>query len=70
MTAVKAAENHGDEGGLTWYFWWGILCISTQNYYTHSQNSQTSTHSQNSQTWTHSQNWETAAEVFIYTISP
>ena len=24
MTAAQAAENHGDEWGLTWYFWWVI----------------------------------------------
>ena len=24
MTAAQAAENHGDEWGLTWYFLWGI----------------------------------------------
>ena len=24
MAAAHAAENHGDEWGLTWYLWWGI----------------------------------------------
>ena len=24
MTAAQAAENHGDESGLTWYLRWGI----------------------------------------------
>ena len=37
MTAAQAAENHGDEWGLTWYFLWGIYTsIPT---WTHSQNS-------------------------------
>ena len=37
MAAAKAAENHGDEWGLTWYFLWGIYTsIPT---WTHSQNS-------------------------------
>ena len=36
-TAAEAAENHGDEWGLTWYFLWGIYTsIPT---WTHSQNS-------------------------------
>ena len=35
--AAQAAENHGDEWGLTWYFLWGIYTsIPT---WTHSQNS-------------------------------
>ena len=41
MAAVKAAENHGDEGGLTWYLRWGIyiyIYISIPAW-THSQNS-------------------------------
>ena len=30
MTAVQAAENHGDELGLTWYLRWGMYAsIST-----------------------------------------
>ena len=37
MAAAQAAENHGDEWGLTWYFRWGIYTsIPT---WTHSQNS-------------------------------
>ena len=37
MAAAQAAENHGDEWGLTWYFLWGIYTsIPTWN---HSQNS-------------------------------
>ena len=37
MEAAQAAENHGNERGLTWYFLWGIYTsIST---WTHSQNS-------------------------------
>ena len=37
MTAAQAAENHGDEWGLTWYLWWGIYTsIPT---WTYSQNS-------------------------------
>ena len=24
MAAAEAAENHGNEWGLTWYLWWGI----------------------------------------------
>ena len=37
MAAAEAAENHGDELGLTWYFLWGIYTsIPT---WTHSQNS-------------------------------
>ena len=37
MAAAQAAENHGDEWGLTWYFLWGIYTsIPT---WTHSQNS-------------------------------
>ena len=38
MAAAQAAENHGDEWGLTWYFLWGI-CKSIPTW-THSQNSQ------------------------------
>ena len=39
MAAARAAENHGDEWGLTWYFLWGIYTsIPT---WTHSQNSLT-----------------------------
>ena len=38
MAAPQAAENHGGEWGLTWYFRWGIYAsIPT---WTHSQNSQ------------------------------
>ena len=37
MVAAQAAENHGDEWGLTWHFRWGIYTsIPT---WTHSQNS-------------------------------
>ena len=37
MAAAQAAENHGDEWSLTWYFLWEIYTsIST---WTHSQNS-------------------------------
>ena len=37
MAAAQAAENHGDEWGLIWYFWWGIYTsIPT---WVHSQNS-------------------------------
>ena len=37
MAAAEAAENYGDEWGLTWYFPWGIYkWIPT---WTHSQNS-------------------------------
>ena len=37
MAAAQAAENHGDEWGLTWYLQWGIYkSIPT---WTHSQNS-------------------------------
>ena len=37
MAAVQAAENHGDEWGLTWYFSWGIYTsVPTWN---HLQNS-------------------------------
>ena len=37
MAAAQAAENHGDEWGLTWYLRWGIYTsIPT---WTHSQNS-------------------------------
>ena len=37
IAAAQAAENHGDEWGLTWYLWWGIyMWIPT---WTHSQNS-------------------------------
>ena len=37
MAAAQAAENHGDEWGLTWYFLWGIYTsIPT---WTHSKNS-------------------------------
>ena len=37
MAAAQAAENHGDEWDLTWYFLWGIYTpIPT---WTHSQNS-------------------------------
>ena len=27
MAAAQAAENHGDERGLTWYFQWGIYTL-------------------------------------------
>ena len=37
MAAAQAAENHGDEWCLTWYFRWGI-CTSFPTC-THSQNS-------------------------------
>ena len=37
MAAAQAAENHGDEWGLTWYLRWGI-CTSIPTW-THSQNS-------------------------------
>ena len=37
MATAQAAENYGDECGLTWYLWWGIS-TSTPNW-THSQNS-------------------------------
>ena len=37
MEAAQAAENHGDEWGLTWYFLWGIY-TSTPTW-THSENS-------------------------------
>ena len=37
MSIAQAAENHGDEWGLTWYLWWGIrTSILT---WTHSPNS-------------------------------
>ena len=37
MAAAQAAENHGDEWGLTWCLWWGIYTsIPT---WTNSQNS-------------------------------
>ena len=37
MAAAQAAENHGDEWVLTWYFPWGIYTsIPTR---THSKNS-------------------------------
>ena len=37
MTAAQAAENDGDDWGLTWYLWWDIH-KSTPTW-THSQNS-------------------------------
>ena len=37
LSAVQAAENHGDEWGSTWYLQWGIY-ISTPTWI-HSQNS-------------------------------
>ena len=37
MVAAQAAENHGDEWGLTWYLWWGIYTSILT--WTHSQNS-------------------------------
>ena len=37
MAAVQAAENHGDEWGLTWYFSWGIY--TSVPTWTHLQNS-------------------------------
>ena len=37
MAAAQAAENHGDEWGLTWYFLWGIY--TSIRTWTHSQNS-------------------------------
>ena len=37
MVAVEAAENHGDDSGVTWYLRWGIYTsIST---WTHPRNS-------------------------------
>ena len=35
MAAAQAAENHGDEWGLTWYFLWGIY--TSVPMWTHSQ---------------------------------
>ena len=37
MAAAQAAENHGDERGSTWYWWWGIYTSIPTG--THSQNS-------------------------------
>ena len=37
MVAVKAAEKHGDDWGLTWYLFWGIYTIIPT--WSHSQNS-------------------------------
>ena len=37
MAAAQAAENHGDEWGLTWYLQWGIYTSIPP--WTHSQNS-------------------------------
>ena len=37
MAAAQAAENHGNQWGLTWYFWWGIYTLIPA--WTHSQNS-------------------------------
>ena len=37
MAAAQAAENHGDQWGLTWYFRWGIYTLIPT--WTHSQNS-------------------------------
>ena len=36
-SVAQVAENHGDEWGLTWHFWWGIY--SSILTWTHSQNS-------------------------------
>ena len=36
MAAAQAAENHGDEWGLTWYLRWGIF--TSIPFWTHSQN--------------------------------
>ena len=36
MAAAQAAENHGDEWGLTWYLWWGIY--TSIPFWTHSKN--------------------------------
>ena len=41
MAAAKAAENHGDERGLTWYFRWGKYTLIPT--WTHSQYSLAST---------------------------
>ena len=38
MAAAQAAENHGDEWGLTWYLQWGIYKLIPIR--THSENSQ------------------------------
>ena len=38
MAAAQAAENHGDEWGLTWYLWWGIY--TSIPVWANSQNSQ------------------------------
>ena len=37
MAAAQAAENHGDEWGLTWYFLWGIY--TSIGTWTHWKNS-------------------------------
>ena len=37
MAAAKAAENHGDEWGLTWYFLWWIY--TSMQTWIHPQNS-------------------------------
>ena len=34
MTAAQVAENHGDEWGLTWYFWWDIYINTNLNLLT------------------------------------
>ena len=39
MAAAQAAENHGDESGLTLFFLWGIYASSPT--WSHSQNSLT-----------------------------
>ena len=36
MAVAQAAENHGDEWGLTWYLRWGIY--TSIPFWTHSQN--------------------------------
>ena len=36
MAVAQEAENHGNQRGLTWYFWWGIY--TSIPVYNHSQN--------------------------------
>ena len=43
--AAKAAENHGDKWGLTWYLWWSIYTLTPT--WTHSQNSLAATEAPN-----------------------
>ena len=73
MAAAQAAENHGDEWGLTWHFRWAIYpSIPT---WTHSQDSQAAAEALSLKISSHGASlkwtqrpWQSAQEVISYEI--